>query len=237
MKYNKPKVTIFFSPHSDDIALSIGGSIGLNKFHLPYTLVTIFGLTTFLGVHGIKNREEATIMRKAEDESFAQAINAKLFYFEFPDVLLRNDNNVEDVSTKSMITKDQILQIRNNCSIKIKKVNPELILIPAGIGNHFDHILLKDIIIDITKNMEISVNMYEDQPYTSFLGEKMVAKIISSTKKIMKNEVHLLKDFLSCKIDFVKKYESQLHDNKIEKIISYAYEIDPTYGGERIWIL
>jgi LmbE family N-acetylglucosaminyl deacetylase len=89
---NRQKVgTVIVSPHSDDAAFSVGGSILSGFFPAPLLIVTPFAISItapyFSGKH-----DAATIsrLRREEDESFARTVNSRIVRLALPEATLSN---------------------------------------------------------------------------------------------------------------------------------------------------
>lgn len=236
----KMKGTIIFSPHPDDVAFSIGGALSRKYFEEPITIVTLFGKTNFLGLKGIQaSPSKATLIRELEDKKFANIINAKLIYFKYPDALLRNKNNAKLVFSTPIKIKSSIYKrLTNQINKIIIKCNPSFIGFPLGLGRHSDHILLNNILLEVSmkmKNKKIKTFMYEDLPYAYNFTYYAIKQRIKTIAKSPYSINITLESNINSKKKLIKIYSTQLHDNKMNKIITYAHRINKKKGAEKIW--
>ena len=92
--------TILVSPHSDDIAYSLGGTILQDYFYKPVLMVTVFTRSNFTRSNfsfGVKsdNSEIISKIRHLEDVQFTTKNDMRFLSFPFPEAPLRGMSRQE----------------------------------------------------------------------------------------------------------------------------------------------
>jgi len=204
---NKIK-TILISPHSDDIAFSIGGTLLQNFFKRPILMLTIFTKSNYSPCIKMSNSETISKVRCLEDAEFADKLQIKLQSLNFSEPQLRgysrkeifaNNNNSDPVYTEVYFALSKL----------IKSGQCELIVSPMGLGNHIDHINVCDICQRIAKENNIRIIFYEDLHYAS----QLTLKQISGRANFINPNLEHLKIYITTtfndKIENIKLYKSQ----------------------------
>jgi len=199
--------TFIISPHFDDAILS-AWSIANND--------NVFILTICGGVPekhtkiassdkncGFNSAADAAICRKAEDLALCKHIKSKYIHlneFDYPYAPNKNIWNIENEISKYITSND-------------------IVYAPLGIGKHPDHILSRNIIINMFKKIKFLLIFYADYPYASEVQNSQVGSnwgdIINEIidQKIilhMDKKITLRDSELNKKIKCVCYYKSQI---------------------------
>lgn len=206
---------VILSPHMDDALLSLGQHIinwkRENKKIKIITMVNSFGKNKtipnyskdYVKKSGFKKVVDFEKARREEDKKVMEELRVEYEYWSVTDASFRSEEGVfkyprrEDLLSGKVVKSDQ--KIINNLIGKLNKIRAMEILIPYGIGNHIDHIILRKVGEESKINNKF---FYLESPY---LWEKfnwlMVIKNILKIKSILKNS--------SDKNNLLRIYKSQ----------------------------
>ena len=201
--------TILLSPHSDDIALSIGGALSLNFFEKPIKIVTIFTKSKYAPCSEINDPELISETRQLEDSTFANAIGVDIQHLQFQEPefrgykspLLKGGNAFSDpIFDKVYGAVCDIIKLDKNA----------LVLSPMGIGHHIDHLIVSEISSKIHNENNINVAYYEDLPYAAYFTLKEIdarAKSLNSGVRPYRIDITTT---INDKISNIELYKSQV---------------------------
>ena len=165
---------IYVSPHSDDVALSCGGSILADPARQDGVIVLNMFTSERLTANRNNNQTEASFVdsispvRKAEDRAAWQFGGVQADYADLPEALLRGAFPFALLSRHDnrQIT-DDIVQVIQNYADRYPAAT---FFFPAGIGNHVDHLACRNAAFRcLSKGILDRIMLYEDAPY-SWLG-------------------------------------------------------------------
>jgi LmbE family N-acetylglucosaminyl deacetylase len=183
---------IIFCPHTDDAIFSLGDYIIDNNNE--YTIASAFaGIPT--DDAGYKKH---TILRK-EHEDACSMLGLKVI----------NGDILDDVYGKQ---DEELLVNWINETIE----NYSSVYIPLGI-HHPDHIFLSNAMFDLIDNFDKNYFIYAELPYTILYPELYDERLNKFKSKYKLNKVNT--NFTKRKSDALKKYESQIKNNLIEKLL------------------
>jgi LmbE family N-acetylglucosaminyl deacetylase len=235
--------TIFISPHSDDIALSIGGTIAVNLFEQPFEIVTIFSKSVATCFRD-NNLASVSKIREMEDTKYAATIGAKINLLNFPDSSIRGyKKGTLDIPEDFDEMSDPIFFEVYNSLSNILSVHPEAdIVCPLGIGNHVDHILVLNVCTRLCVENNRRITYYEDLPYVALIKLKDVQQRVNTLSNKYKLEIKPRKvditNKMNHKISNLRFYSSQIScTNFIShvKIHSVRMGFDSEYLLDIIW--
>ena len=84
--------TILISPHPDDIAYSVGGTMLTELLPRPFLVVSPFTQSIFAPYHtGAHQMAAVTSIREKEDIAFTENVGSRLIWWDFPDSGLEVD--------------------------------------------------------------------------------------------------------------------------------------------------
>lgn len=161
---------IYISPHADDVALSCGGQILANPDRRSDSLV----LTVFTSQNDPSERaatnDQARFVnaihteRDNEDEAAWKLVGVPLRTLGLPEALLR------DTFPFSIRRSARDLQVKRDLHDTIASYmhthTEAQFYFPAGIGRHVDHLLCRDVALDLLRShAPAKIVFYEDAPY------------------------------------------------------------------------
>ncbi len=161
---------ILLSPHSDDACFSLGV---FAKTSQKAYVINIFTKSGYLpGMHGL-NQEDAisrvTSIRESEDLAFAKAASLQIESLDLLDAPLRG---LEPFKSKPSSREEEY--INDAVFSVLTKIWNEfgqntMLLAPAGIGGHVDHVTIRDWMIKHINKLSSKyvLGFYEDLHYAS----------------------------------------------------------------------
>ncbi|WP_117161172.1 PIG-L deacetylase family protein [Paraliobacillus sp. X-1268] len=224
------KSVLIMSPHIDDAFLSLGGTIHLlSSKGVDIKVVNVFSKTNFsikpsmTDIQRIRRNEEmlnANLVRNISSNN-----NIDVEFLGIPDAVMRGHkvNDVLDYPRGNTHMEEYSLKTELVSIIKnlIKTNKKSTIFIPLGIGNHIDHVILRDAFFESMPtgyNKQVILG-YEEQPY-SFIR--------STTVEIPKEKEVLFTIDPKVKAAIVRNYSSQIHE--VEKFIKSLEEYSERFS-------
>lgn len=233
---NAPSV-ITLAPHPDDAAFSVGGL--MRAWHGPKEIVTVFGRSNFVKEAGfLDNIELVSSQRRKEDETYCRKIDASLTYWDQPEASLRRApcwKAIFSIDMKQYAARDQGAKSAIKAGILsiLNSRRPELLLAPAALGGHSDHLLVRNAALSAAHEKGVPIALYEDLPYASALSEaKIYAEITELISEPSLVYVPILKG-LSAKLSDAKIYASQIGPDVLAGLEQHAKRWPAP--SERLW--
>jgi LmbE family N-acetylglucosaminyl deacetylase len=230
--------TLVLSPHFDDAALSIGGSLAAHVFPEPVSIYTVFGVSNYTKNTFHPGCREVTSLRRREDSRYAAALGARSAFADFKEAGLRIGCDFESIF-RSPVNTNPCKPARFDRAIEgiVVDRHPRLLLCPAGIGDHWDHFLVCRAILKTKLEVELPVLFYEDLPYAEQVGPMCAKRFVVS----LDHRLHSI----TIPIDWPKKraglnyYPSQLGEDDVERVRKYTRDLakgERAKGPcERLW--
>lgn len=219
------------SPHIDDAAFGLALTISkLAGNNIPVTIINCFTVTQWTAIP-VENKdiEAVSRLRKSEDEEFYKNIgNISIINLDLLDAPLRNGY----IFQNQPFQQNEWELIENLAKLLEKHIDG-LLLCPLAIGNHIDHAIAREALLQLYKNRQIL--FYEDLPYAfrityeqitmhiKDLSERLNVKLLSHINVFNNNFVN--------KEKVIKIYKSQMNEEICSEIISHMINL----GGERLW--
>jgi 2'-N-acetylparomamine deacetylase / 2'''-acetyl-6'''-hydroxyneomycin deacetylase len=231
------KGTTILSPHSDDAALSIGGTLCKGILEEPITLVTIFGRSNYLRESGFQSSWEiATETRRNEDIAFTNSLGIELQYLELSEAGLRLGQSFDKVFSDKVywdepFHHDLVMDIRRLIDNKA----PKVLLAPLGLGLHLDHLLVTRLSREIAINDLPQVIYYEDLPYAAAASENEILKHVSSVCSTLKPIYVSVDHEIPDKLDRLRLYRSQIGEFELSLVEYHAARWKRGRLYERLW--
>ena len=166
--------TLLVSPHSDDIAFSIGGTLLKKFFNSPILVVTIFTISNISPCIRKNDSEIISQLRHLEDFEFAEKMGLEFHSFSFPEPTMRGLSLLDLYETNNLNSDPMYNEVETALTKFIKSHQCNMLVSPMGLGNHIDHIMLCDICIQIARENKIKIAFYEDLPYASMMTLKKI---------------------------------------------------------------
>ena len=165
------------SPHSDDAALSIGGTLATLDETVEISLLTMIGPSRCAGtcapLYG--DVEVVTQIRTAEDDLYGEFIGAKVDCANIQDVEMYVDANGSRWADRIMDKPDDVRLKQYTSGLKayFEKYTPDVIVAPLAVGAHGDHaathLALWSLLPELLKKAPgTRVLFYEDLPYCQY---------------------------------------------------------------------
>lgn len=155
---------LLLSPHPDDIAWSLGATVArLRAADVEMHVLTFFGRTRYAPGHATHGREEASRVRRAEEQAWATVAGVHLRSFELPDASLRGyDDDTEMGPTPDP---ELVREVARCLSTTLDELRPELLFAPAAAGGHVDHAAVRLAVSSVRTDAEVF--WFADLPYAA----------------------------------------------------------------------
>jgi LmbE family N-acetylglucosaminyl deacetylase len=174
------------SPHSDDAALSVGGTLAGLDESIEISLLTMIGPSRCAGTCGplYGDVDTVTHIRAAEDDLYGEFISAKVECANIQDVEMYVDARGSRWAERIMETPDDVRLKLYVAGLKtyFEKHTPDVILAPLAVGAHGDHaathLALWSLLPELLKKApETRVLFYEDLPYCQYDQPALVKRL------------------------------------------------------------
>lgn len=219
---------VIISPHMDDAALSMGGTI--LQDNEKFKIITLFGSNwTLDGINPDSNK--VTNIRLSEEQKVIKLFKAEFVFANLPEATMRGYNNWMakcDLQKEKQLFKKIINIIKENTNVE------DELFLPAAIGEHVDHALVFETIKSLNNK---KIRLYEDLPYATYGGTKERIEKISNLYKITEVLTNI-NNTINAKLECLNIYKSQLTPDDIIKVKNYAKNLGKTADFyERIWMI
>jgi LmbE family N-acetylglucosaminyl deacetylase len=154
---------LLVSPHPDDIALSLGATLGCSLNPMHCHLVTVFSDTDWLNPSGEQHRSLATQVREFEDLAFSESLGMRRTALELRDFPLRTGRLPVDACF-ALVDEGLVEIVRR--SLERLVTGATAVLAPLGVGRHVDHLVCKAAADALMSDPRCSIWHYEDMPYS-----------------------------------------------------------------------
>lgn len=164
---------LILSPHLDDAAFSLGPLLAQHSKNCHFIVATAFTKSVNLPSgfalacqldKGLSVNEDYMAIRKKEDAVWAEAIGAEVIYGELPEAPHRGYNSASELFGSLHPEIDVRKQLFEWITHLVYFYKPLALLSPLSIGNHVDHILIRET-AERFNNAEVPVYFYKDLPY------------------------------------------------------------------------
>ena len=160
---------IYVSPHADDVALSCGGQILANPDHRSDSLVlTVFTSEQDASKQAATDRPKFVDAlhadRDREDEAAWNSVGVAWRALRLPEALLRGSFPFS--IKRSERDRQVMVELLDIIASYMRTFADAQFYFPAGIGRHIDHLLCRDVGLDMLRRYESGrIVFYEDAPY------------------------------------------------------------------------
>jgi LmbE family N-acetylglucosaminyl deacetylase len=229
--------TVFIQAHSDDCILSCGGLFSQMylKKRSYMRISSVFSEYSILGfpfLNKISLTDKTyTEIRKKEDQYALTFINGIIEYFSFNEALKRG---IKFPIIKTGIFKKDYEITKQIVEIFIKKISKiKKLYIPMGIGWHYDHLLIYNIInyLFSAYNKSVEFFLYEDFPYADNKRFDYWKRIEEINNQFFIEPIYITLDNqdLELKIQMINCYKSQFFGKTLKEwkseVIAYHHSI------------
>jgi LmbE family N-acetylglucosaminyl deacetylase len=199
--------TLILSPHPDDAALSLGGSIATNLLPPPITLLTIFGRSHYSEqTPGGGEVEQITALRHAEEIAYAHRRDLELVWLACEEAGLRL-GLARVFAQRGQPPVD--CGRENDIVAAARGVGAALVLAPLAVGEHVDHVIVHRLANHAAGGAALAY--YEDLPYAARVSERSLrARAEECAADLTPVELALGKAGLAAKLEDLQLYPSQM---------------------------
>ncbi len=246
---------VVLSPHLDDAALSIGGTIA--RFTAAGESILVVTIAAGSPPPGAISSPfaaslhrawglgatDAVAPRRREDEAAMAILGAEALRLDRLDAVYRcSDRYDSEAALLGEPAAQDRLEIELTADLApILAASPRaLVLAPLAVGGHVDHRIVHRVAIDLARRRR-DVGFYEDFPYAARPGS--VAERRAAIGRDLEPETFDIATTLDRKIAAILAYKSQIasmfggRDQARFAITAYANSIGGAASVERIWRL
>lgn len=219
------KKILFLSPHSDDIALSIGGIVANNMSdYFDCYMHTIFTMSKHAPyLDQIKSIESITAQRIQEDRIFCQQFGITYRNARFKETTVRGYPTIASIFQAKTPFKDPLYKpVEKYIQELLTSSAWDFVFAPAGIGNHVEHLIVREICKSHTLESTI---FYEDLPYAQDYSDDTIKKLILTVDNTL--EPISFSFSASDKLAAIRLYESQISTEEETKTLKYGHRHRP----------
>jgi LmbE family N-acetylglucosaminyl deacetylase len=223
--HNGP-MDLFLSPHADDVCFSLGGMLARTGGGI---LITVFTRSCFapgltIACEDTSVREQiVTPIRESEDQAFCERVDMSLIRLDLSEPRLRGQ------PPRGFPTQDEINRVDEALAplLGLAVENPGrkvTLYIPAGIGEHRDHIAVATFGLRNRSALMNGVRLrfYEDLPYAATYAERPYNDEVRSVLSSLGFRRRLTAYVWEEKIELLKCYRSQLTGEPARREFSVA---------------
>lgn len=243
-------------PHSDDAALSLGGTLLGWKKSRRLVLVCVFTkfLWTVRQKPGRFSIPQATLERLAEERRFVRRVGARWIGLGFEEAPIRlglhkkAGQSFQKAYKRLFGTPDAALvrRLAQKLERVVSRLSPDTLFAPLGLGRHKDHVAVREACLRLVKELRQDrwsgeACLYEDLPYGLYDRRESSRLLKGLGKKGWTTRSHA-QDITrenSRKQSALRLYKSQFRDDSMFRRIS-AYSRGLGHGRsyrERWWRL
>lgn len=169
------------SPHSDDAGFSCAGLLSdAARRQLPCLIQTVFSRSSYDPANPQADADQITALRMREDEVFVAWLGGacQISWEGFEEAFMRKPGFAEILSGQ-YDDGDQALMPPVLQAVMAKMADHVTLLAPVGIGNHVDHLLVRDAALALSRHAGVALFLYEDLPYAARLAPDQVAAYLA----------------------------------------------------------
>lgn len=251
---------LIIEPHSDDAALSVGGTMWARRRECEFTVASLASRSNFTSYFLLDrdffNVDEISALRAAEGALAARLVGGRYLGLGRPEATLRyRDGNwtlewfrKHRVSVSMFIGRHYTDADLADSSIAIRSLladtDAEEVWIPMGIGLHSDHQLARDACLEAFLQQPAlidgrTIRMYEEVPY-AIQNPRYNASLVAALERagaVLVPERVPIEAVFERKIRIVSIYASQFKVDVMQPEIESCARLAAGTGGmaERLW--
>ena len=247
---------IVVEPHSDDAALSVGGTMWLRRNELEFDLVTVASRSNFTSyflsdrdflkveeVTAIRNAEGAALIRQLGGSHRALGENEATLRYRDEDwslQFLRSHRVSVSAFNNRQALESDLARWKAALRPVFEQLDGAELWLPLGIGNHSDHELARNASLSLlAEDPDLArtsvVRLYQDVPYDSthidHLGR--VLRELTNAGAIALPEHVSIKEAYQRKLELLSVYASQFKVPAIEHGVDASSRVG-AHGQERL---
>lgn len=233
LQMNNPLKVFILSPHIDDAAYSLALTISkCTESNIAVTIINCFTVTKWTAI-AVENKEISTVslLRKNEDVAFYRSFNGEIniIHLDLLDAPLRNGY----IFQNQPFQQNELQLIEDLKKLLEQHVVGGILLCPLAIGNHIDHAICREAVIELYK--KFSVIFFEDLPYAQRIGEDQIHRHMHNLEEQLgvkiTNYSAGIENLTIDKGQAIGAYKSQLNEDIRSEIMSHLNALK----GERLW--
>ncbi len=252
---------LVISPHQDDAALSIGGTIASRSKDESHVICNVFTVSGWLGKgFRVSPLASVTKIRQAEEDLSNRILSATglglgLWEAEVANFYRRAVDNYP-TRTGFVFADDPLLRtlgerdsIHYGLEQVVRNLSPTRIYFPLGLGSHMDHVYLanygREHALGLKERTpECEIYFFEDQPYATYdeVDVPAIVQNLSGGDLKLEAEFQNISESFETKIQSIAAHRSQFARNENEdRLREYAQKMAnlanmPTGElAERLW--
>lgn len=166
--------SLFISPHSDDVCLSIGA---LSKHALSdKLLVTVFSASSWVepGAGSSGTEAEVTEVREREDREFCSRVGFRYHSLGLADSCVRHEGR-GNLRVPTGHERSLEHQATKGLHSLAHRGAARVIVGPLGIGGHTDHVVCRRATLNVAAMLGVPALLYEDLPYANEVSLTRIA--------------------------------------------------------------
>lgn len=232
---------VVLSPHSDDAAFSIPGTLcQLTAHHIPVELVTCFSFSAFVKGGRDAAAETITALRKKEDQRYMATVGplCNSIWLDLRDAPLRG-YELSSVCDRNALSRGDFRLVTDIFERVRQRLFPgSALFVPLGIGDHVDHRIVHEAGKRFVAEHAHQIIFYEEIPYSLHLPPKRIAQVAQRTVHSAGCDTGLIftagPNLLSIKVAAAQCYPTQIEPAKAATILQDARH-RVYLSQERLW--
>jgi LmbE family N-acetylglucosaminyl deacetylase len=247
-------VKLFVQPHSDDIALSCGGTVAKAAAGERAVMATVFCRVADPGVQ--RNDLARTIEgswqlgdgaqagRRAEDEEAARCLGAELVWLDHLDAIFRGSAYADRVHLRGPVRdadRPAVAAAERDVVDLVTRIAPTAVFLPLAVGGHVDHRACHEMHSALAAS-GAEIRLYEDQPYSLAPGA-IEARLAELGPLRLEPRLVDVSSVWERKISAIEAYRSQLpvlqerfYADVLDRLRAHAAAVADGSGlAERFW--
>ncbi len=224
------------SPHCDDMAYSLGGSLLARSLGRHPRVVNVFSMSSYVGHSSFATSiAEVTQTRRKEEMAACRYVDAEAHFLELPEAPLRHAEwSLRDLfNAQHDVHNEPVFEVvESTLSQHIMRSPRDIWLFPLGVGDHIDHRLVNSVGIALYRKKQIvDIAFYEELPYAAFNDVDVALQRTANGYGQELIPIWLNTVTLPDKLRLLQCYPSQVRQQDISDVTSFHTQ----QSQERIW--
>ncbi|GAA2707380.1 PIG-L deacetylase family protein [Micromonospora olivasterospora] len=168
LRLPRPAKVLLVSPHPDDIAWSLGGTVArVAAAGAAMSALTVFGRTSYAPGSAAHGTSAAIAVRAREDVMWATATGVRLHRGDLPDASLRGYD--DDTEMGAQPEPAIVSEVADRLTPVLRAARPDLLLVPLAVRGHVDHLAARSAAeyVAAAEAPDCALLYYEDLPYAA----------------------------------------------------------------------
>jgi len=228
---------VILSPHSDDVAYSLGGTVRHLSKTSNRTILTVFNKSCYAPAYpACATEAEVSRIRNEEDQRYAEYVGARLVALNFADASVLGHTAESELNASYL--DERFEPVCDALDGALGRIGPNLILSPLSLGGHVDHRIVFEALGRSFHARRAKILYYEDLPYVCHLtNEGLLVQVRSKLGEGAQPLLNDITDVLASKLAAFSIYRSQWCVKDEAALVGYANRIHPVEHryAERLW--